>query len=133
MPQTATPPEADASGAALHFTALEALYASAPVNALFPSRLTITGEGRSRIEFAVGGDLRPTSAYPAVSSPTTIDGSAAPGAAVGIRPTVRLTCDDAPDAADGLVVTAPDTTIRALAIDGQYASGAPPRGCRSTE
>ena len=53
MPPTATPPSADASGAALHFAALEALYASAPVNALFPSRLTITGEGRSRIEFTV--------------------------------------------------------------------------------
>src|SRR5690348_6304771 len=49
MPPTATPPE----GAALHFAALEALYASAPVNALFPSTLTITGEGRSRIEFTV--------------------------------------------------------------------------------
>jgi uncharacterized protein (TIGR00369 family) len=58
MPPTATPlnstgSSADASGAALHFAALEALYASAPVNALFESRLTITGEGRSRIEFAV--------------------------------------------------------------------------------
>jgi uncharacterized protein (TIGR00369 family) len=53
MPPTATPPEADASGAALHFAALEALYASAPVNALFESSLTITGEGRSRIEFKV--------------------------------------------------------------------------------
>ena len=53
MPLSATPPEADASGAALHFAALEALYASAPVNALFESRLTITGEGRSRIEFTV--------------------------------------------------------------------------------
>jgi uncharacterized protein (TIGR00369 family) len=49
MPPTATPPE----GAALHFAALESLYASAPVNALFDSRLTITGEGRSRIEFTV--------------------------------------------------------------------------------
>ena len=53
MPPTATPPEADASGAALHFAALEALYASAPINALFPSKLTIIGEGRSRIDFAV--------------------------------------------------------------------------------
>lgn len=49
MPQTATPPE----GAALHFAALEALYASAPVNSLFPSRLTITAEGRSRIDFTI--------------------------------------------------------------------------------
>ena len=53
MPPTATPPEADATGAALHFAALEALYASAPVNALFPSSLTITGEGRARIAFTV--------------------------------------------------------------------------------
>ena len=53
MPPTATPPEADAGGAALHFAALEALYASAPVNALFESRLTIVGEGCSRIAFAV--------------------------------------------------------------------------------
>ncbi len=59
MPPTATPPRtstgptADASGAALHYAALEALYASAPVNALFESRLTITGEGHSRIDFAV--------------------------------------------------------------------------------
>ena len=53
MPPTATPPEADATGAGLHFAALESLYASAPVNALFESRLTITGEGRSRIAFAV--------------------------------------------------------------------------------
>ena len=53
MPPTATPPEADATGVALHFAALETLYASAPVNALFPSKLTIVGEGRSRIEFVV--------------------------------------------------------------------------------
>jgi uncharacterized protein (TIGR00369 family) len=32
---------------------LEALYASAPVNSLFPSALTIPSEGRSRIEFSV--------------------------------------------------------------------------------
>jgi uncharacterized protein (TIGR00369 family) len=42
-----------ATGAEAHFRSLEALYASAPVNALFESRLTITGEGRSRIEFTV--------------------------------------------------------------------------------
>ena len=49
MPPTATPPE----GAELHFAALEALYASAPVNALFESRLTIVEQGHSRIEFQV--------------------------------------------------------------------------------
>ncbi|HSQ95434.1 MAG TPA: PaaI family thioesterase [Croceibacterium sp.] len=53
MPPTATPPEADATGAALHFAALEALYASAPVNSLFESRLTIPAEGRSRIDFTI--------------------------------------------------------------------------------
>lgn len=53
MPPTATPPDRAAPGAALHFRGLEALYASAPVNALFESRLTILAEGRSRIEFLV--------------------------------------------------------------------------------
>jgi len=59
MPRTATPPElapsagAGASGAAVHYRALEALYASAPVNRLFESRLEILGEGHSRIRFRV--------------------------------------------------------------------------------
>ena len=53
MPRTATPPESGAGGAPVHYRALEALYASAPVNALFESRLTIVGEGCSRIAFAV--------------------------------------------------------------------------------
>ncbi|AKM11213.1 PaaI family thioesterase [Croceicoccus naphthovorans] len=42
-----------ASGAALHWRALESLYASAPVNSLFASRLEIPGEGVSRIIFDV--------------------------------------------------------------------------------
>ena len=42
-----------APGAALHFRALEALYASAPINALFSSRLEIAGEGHARIRFSV--------------------------------------------------------------------------------
>lgn len=41
------------AGAELHYRALERLYASAPVNALFASHLEITGEGRSRIVFNV--------------------------------------------------------------------------------
>lgn len=55
MSSTATPPEAAAGddGAAFHYHALERLYASAPVNRLFASRLTIEGEGRSRIAFEV--------------------------------------------------------------------------------
>lgn len=40
-------------GAGPHHRALESLYASAPVNALFDSRLEVTGEGRSRIHFSV--------------------------------------------------------------------------------
>ncbi len=57
MRPTATPPEAgpveEDSGAALHYRALESLYASAPINALFPSRLAIPGRGTARIEFEV--------------------------------------------------------------------------------
>ena len=41
------------AGAELHYRALERLYASAPVNALFASRLEIVAEGRSRIVFEV--------------------------------------------------------------------------------
>ncbi|HEX2793021.1 MAG TPA: PaaI family thioesterase [Croceicoccus sp.] len=44
---------ATAGGAALHWRALESLYASAPVNQLFRSRLEIPGEGLSRIHFDV--------------------------------------------------------------------------------
>ena len=47
------PPEGAHNGAALHWRALEALYASAPVNRLFRSTLSITGEGTSRIAFDV--------------------------------------------------------------------------------
>ena len=53
MPRTATPPDPPPQGAELHLRALEALYASAPINGLFESRLEILGEGRSRIRFQV--------------------------------------------------------------------------------
>lgn len=57
MSSTATPPDlgpqASASGAALHWRALESLYASAPINRLFASELTVTGEGAARIAFDV--------------------------------------------------------------------------------
>ena len=46
-------PSPDEVGAAPHYRALESLYASAPINALFPSRLSITGPGTARIEFEV--------------------------------------------------------------------------------
>ena len=45
--------DAASSGAALHWRALERLYASAPVNQLFDSHLQIIGEGESRISFTV--------------------------------------------------------------------------------
>ncbi len=57
------PPEKDGgraetpNGADLHYRALERLYGSAPVNAMFQSKLAITGEGRSRLTFAVTRDV----------------------------------------------------------------------------
>ncbi len=48
MPDTASP-----SGEEWHFRALESLYASAPVNALFDSRLEIVESGTARIHFMV--------------------------------------------------------------------------------
>lgn len=47
------PDPAGASGAQLHWRALEGLYASAPVNRLFESRLEVLGEGHARIVFTV--------------------------------------------------------------------------------
>ena len=47
------PSSTGSSGAAVHYRALEALYASAPVNQLFASRLEILGEGHARIRFTV--------------------------------------------------------------------------------
>lgn len=44
-----TPPE----GAAAHYRALEQLYAAAPINQLFDSRLDIPGAGEARISFVV--------------------------------------------------------------------------------
>lgn len=43
----------EGAGALSHYRALERLYQSAAINGVFPSRLTVTGEGRSRIDFAV--------------------------------------------------------------------------------
>lgn len=45
------------AGAGLHYRALERLYASAPVNSLFASRLEIVREGFSRILFDVTSDV----------------------------------------------------------------------------
>lgn len=53
MSLIATPPDASQSGASVHWRALESLYASAPVNRLFQSELTVTGEGAAQIAFTV--------------------------------------------------------------------------------
>ena len=45
------------TGAGLHFRALEALYAAAPINQLFKSRLEIVEEGFARITFDVDARL----------------------------------------------------------------------------
>ena len=44
-----TPP----SGQAAHFAALEAMYAAAPVNALYDSRMEIPAEGQAHLHFTV--------------------------------------------------------------------------------
>ncbi|MDB5680885.1 MAG: thioesterase, partial [Sphingomonas bacterium] len=44
------PPDA---GAAAHFRALESLYAAAPINGLFESRLDILEAGVARISFVI--------------------------------------------------------------------------------
>ena len=46
-------PEPAPTGADVHFRALERLYAAAPINQLFESRLSIMEEGRSRLEFDI--------------------------------------------------------------------------------
>jgi uncharacterized protein (TIGR00369 family) len=51
MSLIAMPPEA--SGAQLHWRALERLYAVAPINGVFASRLEITREGAATIRFVV--------------------------------------------------------------------------------
>ena len=53
MSSIVTLPESAQPGAALHWRALEGLYASAPINQLFDSVMTITGEGAARITFTV--------------------------------------------------------------------------------
>lgn len=51
------PPEAwSATGADAHLRALERLYAAAPINRLFESRIALPAAGRSEIRFMVGGD-----------------------------------------------------------------------------
>ncbi|MBO9714751.1 PaaI family thioesterase [Sphingomonas sp.] len=53
-----TPPDAVSgapTGAEAHYRALESLYASAPINQLFDSRLVIPEAGVARIEFTLDG------------------------------------------------------------------------------
>jgi len=50
------PPDTGATGAQAHLRALENLYASAPINRLFESRIVLPEAGKSEIHFTVGGD-----------------------------------------------------------------------------
>ena len=50
------PPDQRPTGLDAHLRALESLYASAPINALFSSTLTLPEAGRSEIEFTVRED-----------------------------------------------------------------------------
>jgi uncharacterized protein (TIGR00369 family) len=54
-----TPPDdsGHSAGAGLHYRALERLYAAAPINALFASRLEIAGDGRARLTFTVTREI----------------------------------------------------------------------------
>ncbi len=51
------PKAAAATGAEAHLRALEALYASAPVNRLFESKIELLAAGQSRIPFTVREDM----------------------------------------------------------------------------
>jgi uncharacterized protein (TIGR00369 family) len=53
----ASPDVAQLDSARLHWRALEGLYASAPINSKFESRLEITQEARARITFDVSPDV----------------------------------------------------------------------------
>ena len=53
MSEATTPP----SGAEAHYRALESLYAAAPINTIFKSRLEIPEEGHARIHFEVDETL----------------------------------------------------------------------------
>ena len=46
-------PDPAPTGADAHYRALESLYAAAPINGRFPSRLTVTGAGAARIVFTL--------------------------------------------------------------------------------
>jgi uncharacterized protein (TIGR00369 family) len=53
-PEQGSPSRGEAErGAEAHYRALEALYASAPINQLFRSRLALKGAGEARIDFEV--------------------------------------------------------------------------------
>lgn len=59
LPDPAAPDGANRAapaGADAHLRALERLYASAPINGLFKSRLELPASGQSRIRFAVARD-----------------------------------------------------------------------------
>ncbi|MFS0738041.1 PaaI family thioesterase [Sphingomonas sp. 1P06PA] len=57
LQRAVTPPDAAPAGAEAHYRALESLYAAAPINRFFPSRLEIVGAGHARIRFRVDPEM----------------------------------------------------------------------------
>lgn len=57
MPPDNSADPANSAGADLHHRALERLYASAPVNRKFASKLEIVGRGQSRLTFTVDEEV----------------------------------------------------------------------------
>lgn len=68
------------------------------------------------IAFGIAGTFSPTSALPAISTPTILDGTTAPG--WSSAPVVRIDGASAGAAVDGLVVSAASSSIKGVAVTG---------------
>src|SRR5262249_51345413 len=75
--------------------------------------------GRDTIAFSIGGGgpqpLRPTSPLPTISDAVTINGTTQPG--FGFAPLIELTGTDAGSTANGLTITAGNSSVIALVIN----------------
>ena len=76
--------------------------------------------GHNVIHFSIPGTgvrtIQPTSAFPRINQPLTIDGTTQPGYAVG-APLIELDGQNTPDDTDGLDIKAGDSTVRGLIIN----------------
>lgn len=81
--------------------------------------------GLDTITFNIGGGglrtIRPTSSLPTITSPVLIDGTTQPGFAG--TPLIELTKNDAGFFSDGLRITAGNSTVRGLVINGYPGAG----------